>query len=92
MEDIIAISGFFTTVIVAFLAFGPIGRAVAASITRRSIGAAPGAEVLDQVDELAVRVEQVQQQLSELAERQDFTERLLAKGREQGALGSGGQP
>lgn len=90
MEDIIAISGFFTTVIVAFVAFGPIGRAIAASITRRSLGAAPGAEVLDQVDELEGRVEQLQQSLAELAERQDFTERLLAKGREQNAIGSGG--
>lgn len=90
MEDIIAISGFFTTVIVAFLAFGPIGRAIAATITRKSL-ANPGAEVLEHVDELAARVDALQQQLGELAERQDFTERLIAKGRERGALGSGGQ-
>jgi hypothetical protein len=76
---------------VAFLAFGPIGRAIAASITRRSVGAAPAAEVLDHVDALESRVEELQRQLGELAERQDFAERLLAKGRERGAIGGGGQ-
>jgi hypothetical protein len=90
MEDVVAISGFFTTVIVAFLAFGPIGRAIAANITRRGLPS-PGAEVLDQVDTLENRIEALQQQVGELAERQDFTERLIAKGRERGALGGGGQ-
>jgi hypothetical protein len=83
MEDIVAIGGFFITVITAFVMFGPVGRAVAASITRKHLPA-PGAEVLDAVESL-------QQQVGELAERQDFTERLIAKGRERGALGSGGQ-
>jgi hypothetical protein len=90
MEDVIAVAGFFTTVIMAFFAFGPIGRAIAANITRRA-APSPGAEVLDQVDTLENRIEALQQQVSELAERQDFTERLVAKGRERPALGAGGQ-
>lgn len=90
MEDIIAVAGFFTTVIVALITFGPIGRAIAASIHRRGVGN-PGAEVLDQVDTLENRIEGLQQQVSELAERQDFTERLVAKTREKPALGSGEQ-
>jgi len=90
MEDVIAISGLFTTVIVAFLAFGPIGRAIAANITRKSL-ANPGAEVVDQLEDLTARVETIQQQVAELAERQDFTERLVAQGRERGAIGSGDQ-
>lgn len=90
MEDIVAVAGFFTTVITAFIAFGPIGKAIAANIHRKSL-ADPGAEVVEHVDELAARLDALQQQLGELAERQDFTERLLAKGREPGALGSGGQ-
>ena len=90
MEDIVAVAGFFTTVIVAFIAFGPIGRAIAANITRRGVPN-PGAEVLDQVDTLENRIEALQQQVSELAERQDFTERLVAKTRDKPALGSGGQ-
>ena len=90
MEDIIAVAGFFTTVIAAFFAFGPIGRAIAAKITRNSLQN-PGAEVLDQVDTLEHRIDALQQQVSELAERQDFTERLVAKPREQSLLGGGGQ-
>jgi len=88
-EDIVAVAGFFTTVIAAFFAFGPIGRAIAAHITRKSVGA-PGAEVAGQVEALEERVEGLSHQVSELAERQDFTERLLAKSREKGQLGSGG--
>jgi hypothetical protein len=90
MEDIIAVAGFFTTVIVALVSFGPIGKAIAANIHRRGVGN-PGAEVLEQVDTLENRIESLQQQVAELAERQDFTERLVAKGKEPGALGSGGQ-
>ena len=90
MEDIVAVAGIFTTVIVAFIAFGPIGRAIAAKLQRSSLPN-PWAEVLDQVDTLENRIEGLQQQVSELAERQDFTERLVAKTREKPALGSGGQ-
>jgi len=90
VEDIVAVAGFFTTVIVAFIAVGPIGRAIAANIHRRGVQN-PGAEVLDQVDTLENRIEALQQQVSELAERQDFTERLVAKTREKNVLGSGGQ-
>ncbi len=90
MEDIIGISGFFITLIVGFIAFGPIGRAVAAKISRG--GAAPGPEVLGQLEAMDERLEALQHQVGELAERQDFTERLLAKVRERAALGSGGAP
>jgi hypothetical protein len=90
VEDVIAVAGFFTTVIVAFLAFGPIGRAIAASITRKSVAATPGADLFAQLDALDERLETLQHQVGELAERQDFTERLLAQARERGQLGSGG--
>ena len=89
MEDVIAIVGFFSTVIVAFLAFGPVGRAIAASITRKSLGT-PGAEFAGQLDAMEERLEGLTQQVSDLAERQDFTERLLTQAREKGLLGSGG--
>jgi integrase len=45
MEDVIAISGLFITIITGFVVFGPVGRAIAASITRKHLPA-PGAEVL----------------------------------------------
>jgi uncharacterized protein YoxC len=89
VEDVLGVVGFFTTVIVAFLAFGPIGRAIAAKITRSSLNAA-GAEVTSQLDAMEERLEGLTHQVSELAERQDFTERLLAQAREKGQLGSGG--
>ena len=93
MEEVVAAGGFFATVIVALVVFSPFGRAIAASVTRRSLAASPGAETHEQVEELTARVESLQQQVSELAERQDFTERLVAKERErERALDSGGQP
>lgn len=91
MEDIIAVTGLFTAVIVGFIAFGPIGRAIAAKISRGAV-AGPAPEVAAQLDSLDERLESLQHQVGELAERQDFTERLLARARERGALGNGGTP
>ena len=85
MEDVIVISIIFGTVTVGMITLGPIGRAIASAIGRKSgAGAAP--ELAAAVDELADRVAGLQQQVSELAERQDFTERLLAQARERGLL------
>jgi hypothetical protein len=42
-----------------------------------------------QVAELTERLEQMEQQLGELAERMDFTERLLTQQRERDRLGKG---
>jgi hypothetical protein len=75
---------------VGMVALGPIGRAVAERL-RGKHGADSVAGVQDQLDEVIGRLDQVQRQLGDLAERQDFTERLIAKGRERGALGSGEQ-
>jgi len=83
---ILAIGGFFGTVITGFVAFSPIGRAIGTRILRKA-GAPP--ELAEQVEDLADRLEGVQRQVAELAERQDFTERLLAKAREKG-LPAGG--
>ncbi len=80
-NGVLALGGFFATVIVAFVSFGPIGRAIGAHILKKG-GAAPSAELAEQLDDLADRLEGVQRQVAELAERQDFTERLLAKARE----------
>lgn len=83
---VVAIVLFFGTVITGFVAFSPIGRAIGTTILRK--GAAQGIppEVSEQVDALAERIEGIQRQVAELAERQDFAERLLAKGREPGVL------
>ncbi|HTT68308.1 MAG TPA: hypothetical protein VMF70_09790 [Gemmatimonadales bacterium] len=85
--------------ITGFVVLGPVGRAVGRvllhlfGVERQT--ALPAADVAqlralleDQVD----RLESQQRQLAELAERQDFAERLLAKAREKGLpAGGGGQ-
>jgi hypothetical protein len=91
VEDILAIVMVFGTGMLGIVAFSPIGRAIAAAINRKSgAGAAP--ELRDAMDELADRVEVLQRQVGELAERQDFAERLLAKAREKGLPAAGGTP
>ena len=92
MENIIALAvlGFFATVITALVTFGPVGRAVAERLRGKG---APGvlADIEERFDDQARQINDVHRQLGDLAERQDFTERLIAKGRERGALGGGGQ-
>jgi hypothetical protein len=83
VEDILAIVMVFGTGMLGIVAFSPIGRAIANAINRKSGAGAPP-ELAAAVDDLSDRVAGLQQQLSELAERQDFTERLLAKARETG--------
>lgn len=86
MEGILAILLIFGGGTAVMISFSPIGRAIAERLRRRPGEAAPQSEELDEVrDQLAV----LQQQVSELAERQDFAERLLAQARERGALGPG---
>jgi hypothetical protein len=79
----------FGTGMLGIVAFSPIGRAIANAINRRS-GAGVAPELRDAMDELADRVESLQRQVGELAERQDFSERLLAKAREKGLPAAGG--
>ncbi|HXY18406.1 MAG TPA: hypothetical protein VEH83_00245 [Gemmatimonadales bacterium] len=88
MEDVIVVAMVFGTGMVAIIAFSPIGRAIANAIGRKG-GGAPAPELGAAVDDLADRVEALQRQVSELAERQDFAERLLARAREKG-LPAGG--
>lgn len=77
IESILAISLIFGGGTVIALAFSPVGRAVAARIHGR--GAAEvqtDPAVLEELDHL-------RNDVSELQERLDFTERLLAKAREE---------
>jgi hypothetical protein len=85
---VVAIVGFFGTVIVVAGAFSPVGRAIGTRILRKA-GTPP--ELSEQVDEMADRLEGIQRQVSELAERQDFAERLLAKAREKELPAGGGR-
>jgi len=86
MEGILAILLIFGGGTAVMISFSPIGRAIAERLRRRAGEAAPPSEELD---EMRDRLDTLQQQVSELAERQDFAERLLAQARERGALGPG---
>ena len=68
---IVAVGGFFAWMI----ALSPLGKAIAERLLH---GPQPGGSLQDQ-GELAESVEQLRREVAELAERVDFTERLLAK-------------
>jgi prefoldin subunit 5 len=89
---LVAIVMIFGTGMLGVIAFSPIGRAISLAIQKKSgvVGVSP--EMQDAVDELAERFEALQRQVGELAERQDFAERLLAKAREKGALPAPKEP
>ncbi len=83
MEDIVAIIMVFGTGMLGVVAFSPLGKAIAARIR------GPVDQPSEDVDDLREAVAQLQGQVAELAERQDFSERMLAQVREKGALGGG---
>ena len=66
--------------VVAILAWAAIR---IAKITTASRTGSPPAEVTGRVEELERVVQTLQHELAETQERLDFTERLLAKGREE---------
>ena len=72
MEDILAIIFLFGGATLTLLAFSPVGRAMADRIRRH--GAAP---VYDA--EMVAEIQSLRADVSELQERVDFTERLLAR-------------
>ena len=79
MEDILAIVLIFGGGACVALSFSPVGRAIAERIRGKGAGAVPDQQVYDELDQL-------RQEMSELQERMDFAERMLAKGREAGQL------
>lgn len=83
MEGILAITFIFGGGTAFLLAMSPIGRAIAERI--RSRGAVPM-----QDPELLAEVDALRHDVSELQERVDFTERLLAQSQERQQVGRGG--
>ncbi len=88
MEDILAIILIFGGGTAIAISFSPIGRAIADRL-RGKATLTPPPELLAEMDDLKDQVGSLSQQVSELAERQDFSERLLSQAREKGLLGSG---
>jgi hypothetical protein len=83
MEGILAITFIFGGGTAFLLAISPIGRAIAERI--RAHGAIPM-----QDPELLAEVDALRRDVSELQERVDFTERLLAQSQERQQVGRGG--
>ena len=85
MEGVLAITFIFGGVALFLLAISPVGKAVAERI-RRSGGAALPEEVRAELDalrsEVVGEVQQLRTEVSDLSERMDFAERLLAKQRD----------
>lgn len=82
MEDIVAIVMGTTGLTLVGLGFSPIGRALAERIRGKS--ALPGleevrGELSEQQDGLVEEIRQLRQEMTDLAERVDFAERMLAR-------------
>ncbi len=84
-EGILAITLIFGGGTAIAISFSPIGRAIADRLRGKALNAPPP-ELLEDVDVLKEQVGSLSQQVSELAERQDFAERLLAQARDKGLL------
>lgn len=85
MEDVLAILLIFGGGTMVALAMSPIGRAIAARIQGGGAGAVPSEEVkraLESNQAVLDEVEGLRRDISELQERVDFTERTLARQRE----------
>ena len=92
MEDIVAIVFLFGGGTLLALSLSPIGRAIADRIKGTARGS-PG-DVVRQIEETQGHVldelDALRQEVADVHERLDFTERLLASQREAGRLGDGG--
>jgi phosphoglycerate dehydrogenase-like enzyme len=76
---------------VGMVTLGPIGRAIAERLRGKG---APGAlaDIEERFDDQAQQINDVHRQLADLAERQDFSERLLAQAKERGLLAAPAAP
>ncbi len=75
--------GFFLTLLGGFVVLGPVGRALAERL--RGKAREPSLDT-GEVQALREEMAGLRREVTELAERQDFTERLLAQARERGLL------
>lgn len=82
MEDIVALIMIFGGGTAIAISFSPVGKAIADRIRGHRAGSEPDPQVYEELD-------RVRQELTELQERVDFTERLLARGREAEQLPEG---
>lgn len=74
--------------VVRWILRSPVGEALAERLRRSSAATSPD-DVRKQVGELLGEVQQLRTEVSELSERLDFAERLLAKSRESQRIAPG---
>lgn len=89
--QLVPLFGMFTGVVITgFVVLGPVGRAIG-DVIRHLFGAHKKDQALQggDVEEIVGRLDQIQVQLGELAERQDFTDRMLAQVRKDRPLPRG---
>ncbi len=91
MEDLLAIVLIFGSAGLFMLAISPIGRAIAHRIRGGGRGGEAGpAKTLEELRDSQIAVledlDALRQEVNDLQERLDFTERMLAKHREVGQL------
>ena len=93
MEGILAIIFIFGGGSLFLLAISPIGKAIAENIRRKGVPAGDTelrAELLEEIERVRTEdIESLRREVSELAERVDFAERLLAKNRGAQRIGPG---
>ncbi|HEU5261049.1 MAG TPA: hypothetical protein VFU41_06430 [Gemmatimonadales bacterium] len=92
MEGVLAIIFIFGGGTLFLLAISPVGKALAERIRRHGGAGVPEdtrAELEEFRSELLGEVQQLRTEVSELSERMDFAERLLAKNRDGQRIGPG---
>jgi hypothetical protein len=94
VEIVVPVFGMLTGIVITGMVFlGPVGRSVGDAIRYWLAGGHRKQPSLTSgdVDEVLDRLDTLQRQVGEIAERQDFSERLLARDRqERGLPGAGG--
>lgn len=88
IPQIIPIFGMLTGIVITgFVVLGPVGRAIG-DVVRHIFGAQKRGAGLSSgdLDEVREQLDRVGHQLAELAERQDFAERMLAQVRRERSL------
>ena len=91
IQQIVPIIGMLTGVVITgFVVLGPVGRAIG-DVIRHLFGTGKKDATLasGDLDEVLGRLDAIHQQLGEIAERQDFTDRMLAQIRKDRALSGG---
>ena len=84
-EDIVAIVGFFLTVIIVVVGL-PLARAWARAIDRRSSAPAVPADVTQRLERIEQAVDAMSIEVERISENQRFTTRLLSEGAPRAAL------